>query len=154
MRHAINRYNEITNHWDLGPWTKSTNFLLMFFFLLFFMLSIDVAGLSDGSKVEKFQENCQTALEEYTRVHYPGQGVRFGKLLLRLPSLKTINSQVIEKLFFFRLGKTSMDTFIHDMVHGGASNLWQPSYIPLQWWWPRLWAHRLRCNHHDHFGHL
>lgn len=105
----------------------------MFIFVLrFFIFPLDVAGLSDGSKVEKFQENCQSALEEYCRVHYPGQGLRFGKLLLRLPSFKTINSQVIEKLFFFRLGKTSMDTFIHDMVHGGASNLWQPSYIPLQ----------------------
>ncbi|QQP54203.1 Uncharacterized protein FKW44_006958, partial [Caligus rogercresseyi] len=48
------------------------------------------------------QEKSQCALEEYTRNHYPNQPSRFGKLLLRLPSLRTVSSGVIEQLFFVR----------------------------------------------------
>ena len=59
------------------------------------------------------QEKSQCALEEYCRTQYPNQPTRFGKLLLRLPSLRTVSSAVIEQLFFVRLvGKTPIETLI------------------------------------------
>eukprot|EP00061_Rhincodon_typus_P009047 g32210.t1 len=65
-------------------------------------------GLSDPTHVENLQEKCQCALEDYTRNQYPNQPNRFGKLLLRLPSLRVVSSPVIEQLFFVRLvGDTS-----------------------------------------------
>ncbi|CAH0725050.1 unnamed protein product, partial [Brenthis ino] len=46
-------------------------------------------GLSDVPHIESLQEKSQCALEEYCRSQYPNQPTRFGKLLLRLPSLRT-----------------------------------------------------------------
>ncbi|KAL6083291.1 hypothetical protein STEG23_034476, partial [Scotinomys teguina] len=63
----------------------------------------DACGLSDVAHVESLQEKSQCALEEYVRSQYPNQPTRFGKLLLRLPSLRTVSSSVIEQLFFVRL---------------------------------------------------
>lgn len=54
----------------------------------------DACGLSDVAHIETLQEKSQCALEEYCRGQYPNQPTRFGKLLLRLPSLRTVSSQV------------------------------------------------------------
>ena len=71
------------------------------------------------------QEKSQCALEEYCRTQYPNQPTRFGRLLLRLPSLRTVSSQVIEQLFFVRLvGKTPIETLIRDMIMSGPSFQW------------------------------
>lgn len=69
------------------------------------------------------QEKSQCALEEYCRTHYPNQPTRFGRLLLRLPSLRTVSPVVIEQLFFVHLvGKTPIEILIRDMLlSNGAS---------------------------------
>ena len=85
----------------------------------------------DISQVESIQEKSQCALEDYERTQYPSQPSRFGKLLLRLPSLRTVSAEVIEQLFFVRLvGKTPIDTLIRDMLLSGGSFNW--SHSPLQ----------------------
>uniref|UniRef100_T1HFJ5 NR LBD domain-containing protein n=1 Tax=Rhodnius prolixus TaxID=13249 RepID=T1HFJ5_RHOPR len=85
----------------------------------------DACGLSDVAHIESLQEKSQCALEEYCRSQYPNQPTRFGKLLLRLPSLRTVSSQVIEQLFFVRLvGKTPIETLIRDMLLSGSSFNW------------------------------
>ncbi|KYM92433.1 Steroid receptor seven-up, isoforms B/C [Atta colombica] len=85
----------------------------------------DACGLSDVAHIESLQEKSQCALEEYCRTQYPNQPTRFGKLLLRLPSLRTVSSQVIEQLFFVRLvGKTPIETLIRDMLLSGNSFNW------------------------------
>lgn len=94
-------------------------------------LSVDACGLSDIAHVEGLQEKSQCALEEYVRSQYPNQPNRFGKLLLRLPSLRTVSSSVIEQLFFVRLvGKTPIETLIRDMLLSGSSFNWP--YMPIQ----------------------
>ncbi|TGZ46333.1 Steroid receptor seven-up, partial [Temnothorax longispinosus] len=86
---------------------------------------INACGLSDVAHIESLQEKSQCALEEYCRTQYPNQPTRFGKLLLRLPSLRTVSSQVIEQLFFVRLvGKTPIETLIRDMLLSGNSFNW------------------------------
>ncbi|XP_069767326.1 COUP transcription factor 2 isoform X2 [Narcine bancroftii] len=67
------------------------------------LFTSDACGLSDVAHIESLQEKSQCALEEYVRSQYPNQPTRFGKLLLRLPSLRTVSSSVIEQLFFVRL---------------------------------------------------
>ncbi|CAG9566362.1 unnamed protein product [Danaus chrysippus] len=87
--------------------------------------SLYACGLSDVTHIESLQEKSQCALEEYCRSQYPNQPTRFGKLLLRLPSLRTVSSQVIEQLFFVRLvGKTPIETLIRDMLLSGSSFSW------------------------------
>lgn len=91
----------------------------------------DACGLSDAAHIESLQEKSQCALEEYDRSQYPNQPTRFGKLLLRLPSLRTVSAQVIEQLFFVRLvGKTPIETLIRDMLLSGSSFSWP--YMPIQ----------------------
>lgn len=91
----------------------------------------DACGLQDGGHIESIQEKSQCALEEYCRTNYPNQPIRFGKLLLRLPSLRSVSSHVIEQLFFVRLvGKTPIETLIRDMLVSGNSYTWP--YMSLQ----------------------
>ncbi|XP_069546403.1 COUP transcription factor 2-like isoform X1 [Brachyistius frenatus] len=95
------------------------------------LFTTDACGLSDMAHVEGIQEKSQCALEEYVRSQYPNQPNRFGKLLLRLPSLRTVSSSVIEQLFFVRLvGKTPIETLIRDMLLSGSSFNWP--YMPIQ----------------------
>ncbi|XP_076465922.1 nuclear receptor subfamily 2 group F member 1-B-like [Babylonia areolata] len=95
------------------------------------LFSTDAGGLSDVAPIEAIQEKTQCALEEYVRTQYPNQPTRFGKLLLRLPSLRSVSAQVIEQLFFVRLvGKTPIETLIRDMLLSGGSFNWP--YMPLQ----------------------
>ena len=91
-------------------------------------LIADACGLSDATTIEQLQEKSQCALEEYCRTQYPNQPTRFGKLLLRLPSLRTVSASVIEQLFFVRLvGKTPIETLIRDMLLSGNTFQWPPS---------------------------
>jgi len=91
----------------------------------------DACGLSDAAHIDSLQEKSQCALEEYVRSQYPNQPTRFGKLLLRLPSLRTVSSSVIEQLFFVRLvGKTPIETLIRDMLLSGSSFNWP--YMSIQ----------------------
>ncbi|XP_069138588.1 nuclear receptor subfamily 2 group F member 1-A-like isoform X1 [Argopecten irradians] len=95
------------------------------------MNGYNACGLSDANHVESIQEKSQCALEEYVRSQYPNQPTRFGKLLLRLPSLRTVSAQVIEQLFFVRLvGKTPIETLIRDMLLSGGSFNWP--YMAIQ----------------------
>lgn len=107
-----------------------------FYLFLLFSVSVraclpDACGLSDAAHIESLQEKSQCALEEYVRSQYPNQPSRFGKLLLRLPSLRTVSSSVIEQLFFVRLvGKTPIETLIRDMLLSGSSFNWP--YMSIQ----------------------
>ncbi|XP_076443356.1 nuclear receptor subfamily 2 group F member 1-B-like isoform X2 [Babylonia areolata] len=95
------------------------------------LFSTDACGLSDLAHIESIQEKSQCALEEYVRSQYPNQPTRFGKLLLRLPSLRSVSAQVIEQLFFVRLvGKTPIETLIRDMLLSGGSFNWP--YMAIQ----------------------
>ena len=88
----------------------------------------DACGLTDPNHIEQLQEKSQCALEEYCRTQYPNQPTRFGKLLLRLPSLRTVSASVIEQLFFVRLvGKTPIETLIRDMLLSGNTFQWPNS---------------------------
>lgn len=99
--------------------------------LCFSFACTDACGLSDAAHIESLQEKSQCALEEYVRSQYPNQPSRFGKLLLRLPSLRTVSSSVIEQLFFVRLvGKTPIETLIRDMLLSGSSFNWP--YMSIQ----------------------
>ncbi|KAF5305464.1 hypothetical protein FQA39_LY01555 [Lamprigera yunnana] len=56
--------------------------------------------LREFEKVSAVQENTQLMLNKYILTAYPSQPLRFGKLLLLLPSLQTVKSSTIEELFF------------------------------------------------------
>merc|ERR1719189_2059737 len=95
------------------------------------LFTTDAPSLTDVQTIEQLQEKSQCALEEYCRTQYPNQPIRFGKLLLRLPSLRTVSPAVIEQLFFVRLvGKTPIETLIRDMIMSGPSFQWSSTSSP------------------------
>uniref|UniRef100_A0AAY5EM30 Nuclear receptor subfamily 2 group F member 6 n=1 Tax=Electrophorus electricus TaxID=8005 RepID=A0AAY5EM30_ELEEL len=95
------------------------------------LFSPDACGLTDPAHVESLQEKAQVALTEYERMQYPSQPQRFGRLLLRLPSLRAVPANLISQLFFMRLvGKTPIETLIRDMQLSGSSISWP--YVPGQ----------------------
>uniref|UniRef100_A0A3Q1J9V1 Photoreceptor-specific nuclear receptor n=1 Tax=Anabas testudineus TaxID=64144 RepID=A0A3Q1J9V1_ANATE len=76
----------------------------------------ETRGLKDPEQVENLQDQSQVMLGQHIRSHYPSQAARFGKLLLLLPSLRFVNSERIELLFFHRtIGNTPMEKLLCDM---------------------------------------
>ena len=80
-------------------------------------------NLKSSQDVEVLREKVYAALEEYTRTTYPDEPGRFAKLLLRLPSLRSISLKCLEYLFFFRLiGNVPIDEFLMEMLEAPMSN--------------------------------
>lgn len=72
--------------------------------------------LSEPSLVRNLQEQTQLTLNKYIQTAQPGQPLRFGKLLMLLPSLKAVSNTTIEELFFRRtIGNIPIERIICDM---------------------------------------
>ncbi|NWW53994.1 N2F1A protein, partial [Pedionomus torquatus] len=94
-------------------------------------LQVDAAEYACLKAVAGLQEKSQVALEEHVRRQHPSQPSRFGRLLLRLPALRSVSAPGIQQLFFSRLvGKTPIETLIRDMLLAGATLNWP--YGPMQ----------------------
>lgn len=62
---------------------------------------VGTAGLQDVQPVEMLQDQAQFVLGYYVGNHYSKQSAtRFGKLLLMLPTLRSVSQTLIEQLFF------------------------------------------------------
>jgi nuclear receptor subfamily 2 group E protein 1 len=76
----------------------------------------DVRTLADGAAVVALQDHTQLTLSKYIATAHPGQPLRFGKLLLLLPTLRTVSASTIEELFFRRtIGNIPIERIICDM---------------------------------------
>uniref|UniRef100_A0A4X2LHW6 Nuclear receptor subfamily 2 group E member 3 n=1 Tax=Vombatus ursinus TaxID=29139 RepID=A0A4X2LHW6_VOMUR len=76
--------------------------------------NLDIEKSGEGQR--NLQDQSQVMLGQHNKMHYPSQPVRFGKLLLLLPSLRFISSDRIELLFFRRtIGNTPMEKLLCDM---------------------------------------
>ncbi|XP_052792318.1 photoreceptor-specific nuclear receptor-like isoform X2 [Mya arenaria] len=76
----------------------------------------ETRGLKDPRQVESLQDQAQVMLGQHIRAQHPTQPVRFGRLLLMLPSLRLVGSGAIEKVFFGRsIGNTPMEKLLCDM---------------------------------------
>lgn len=85
--------------------------------MVLLLLFSEVRGLKSFGEVEALREKVYASLEEHTRTSHPEEPGRFAKLLLRLPSLRSIGLKCIEYLFFYRvLGDMPIDTFLLQML--------------------------------------
>ncbi|XP_062590586.1 photoreceptor-specific nuclear receptor-like [Saccostrea cucullata] len=79
----------------------------------------ETRGLKDPIQVENFQDQAQLMLSQHVRSNYPTQHVRFGRLLLMIPSLRFVSSDRVEKIFFGRtIGSVPMEKLLCDMFKG------------------------------------
>ncbi|XP_045197632.2 nuclear receptor subfamily 2 group E member 1-like [Mercenaria mercenaria] len=78
--------------------------------------SSDVKTLRDFHTVASLQDQAQMTLSKYIQTSYPTQPFRFGKLLLLLPTLKTVSGSTIEELFFRKtIGSIPIERLLIDM---------------------------------------
>lgn len=83
--------------------------------------------------MEGLQERTQCALEDYIRTQYPNQPTRFGKLLLRLPSLRLIRPGTVEELFFPSIGLgNTVESALNEMLVISST----PQSVPSPNSWP------------------
>ncbi|XP_048735469.2 photoreceptor-specific nuclear receptor-like [Ostrea edulis] len=79
----------------------------------------ETRGLKDPLQVENFQDQAQLMMLQHVRSNYPTQHVRFGRLLLMIPSLRFVPSDRVEKIFFGRtIGSVPMEKLLCDMFKG------------------------------------
>lgn len=72
--------------------------------------------LIDPGQVMRVQDEVQLSLSKYIASVYPEQPLRFGKLLMLLPTLKNVYSETIEDLFFKNtIGNIPIVRIISDM---------------------------------------
>lgn len=78
--------------------------------------SSETRTVSDLSAIATLQDQTQFTLNKYIQTAHPGQPLRFGKLLLLLPVLRTVSNNTIEELFFRRtIGNIPIERIICDM---------------------------------------
>lgn len=78
--------------------------------------------LNDSSRVSRIQDDTQLTLNKYITSTYPEQPLRFGKLLLFLPTLRNVSGEVIEDLFFRKtIGNIPIVRIISDMYKSQPS---------------------------------
>jgi len=76
--------------------------------------------LKEVKVIEALQDQAQLTLSKYISIAYPTQPLRFGRLLLLLPLLKTVAPKTIENLFFRKtIGNISIEKIICDMYKSG-----------------------------------
>ncbi|XP_045470767.1 retinoic acid receptor RXR-alpha-B isoform X2 [Harmonia axyridis] len=86
------------------------------------LLNHDVRGLQSVPEVTVLREKVYSLLEEYNRATHPNEAGRFSKLLLRLPSLRSVGLKCTEPLFFFKVVNTPLDTFLTEIFENSAEN--------------------------------
>ena len=76
----------------------------------------EMKELRDPATITSLQEQAQLTLAKYVSNSYPTQPLRYGKLLLLLPKLKSISGKAIEELFFKKtIGAIPIERIICDM---------------------------------------
>ncbi|XP_067628991.1 photoreceptor-specific nuclear receptor isoform X1 [Eurosta solidaginis] len=76
----------------------------------------ETRGLKDPVQIENLQDQAHVMLSQHTKSQFMTQIARFGRLLLMLPLLRTVNSHKIELIYFQRtIGNTPMEKVLCDM---------------------------------------
>ncbi|KAJ8983263.1 hypothetical protein NQ317_015612 [Molorchus minor] len=79
--------------------------------------------LADPAKITSLQDETQLTLNRYIATAHPGQPLRFGKLMLSLPSLRNVSTNTIEQLFFRQtIGNIPIVRIICDMYRAQPSS--------------------------------
>ncbi|XP_071955844.1 nuclear receptor subfamily 2 group E member 1-like isoform X2 [Antedon mediterranea] len=73
-------------------------------------------ALKEPHQVETLQDQAQVMLSDYERTAYPRESVRFGKLLLLLPAIRSVCPKLIENMFFREtIGSVPIERLLADM---------------------------------------
>ena len=77
----------------------------------------DASGIQDKQAVMTLQGTMLECLRKYTISTYPGQPCRYGKILLRLPALRSISACAAERFLSMSLDSTiKMNALVMEMM--------------------------------------
>lgn len=83
----------------------------------------DHPALIGARQVEKFQDKAYQELRAYISQTFPDNQDRFPKLLLRLPTLRSLQPNIMEELFFAGLiGNVQIDSIIPHILRMGTND--------------------------------
>lgn len=87
-------------------------------------VSVETKSLCDVAGVSLVQDHTQLTLNKYISSAYPDQPLRFGKLLMFLPKLRSVSGETIENLFFRKtIGDIPIERIICDMYKSTTSDV-------------------------------
>ncbi|KAG8141795.1 hypothetical protein E2320_006473, partial [Naja naja] len=90
-------------------------FVTLKFLILF---SLDVKYVENSSVVKEAQEKANTALMEYTIVHYPHTMDKFRHLLIQLADIRALSMQAEDYLYHKHLGgEVPCNNLLIEMLH-------------------------------------
>ncbi|KAE8602754.1 hypothetical protein XENTR_v10014111 [Xenopus tropicalis] len=76
----------------------------------------ELRSFRNAAAIAALQDEAQLTLNSYIHTRYPTQPCRFGKLLLLLPALRSINPSTIEEVFFKKtIGNVPITRLLSDM---------------------------------------
>lgn len=94
------------------------------YLLCFCAFHLGCKGLQSVDEVEMLRDKVYVALEDYCRSAHPDEPGRFAKLLLRLPSLRSVGLKCLEHLFFYKLiGDSPIDTFLMEVLESSHDHV-------------------------------
>ena len=77
----------------------------------------DAAGVQDKTAVTKLQCQILDSLRKYIIRTYPNEPRRYGKILLRLPALRTISAKAAERFLSMSLdGSVKMNALVLEIM--------------------------------------
>ncbi|CAC5359026.1 unnamed protein product [Mytilus coruscus] len=77
----------------------------------------DAAGLKDKPKILAMQGKILESLRRYTATQYPNDPRRYSKILLRLPSLRSVSAKAAERFLSLSLdGSLQLNSLVLDMI--------------------------------------
>ncbi|ESO93837.1 hypothetical protein LOTGIDRAFT_104793 [Lottia gigantea] len=77
----------------------------------------DAIGIQDKLQVLGLQTKILDALRRYTSRNYPTETRRYGKILLRLPALRTVSAKAAEKFLSLTLdGSIQLNDLVFEMI--------------------------------------
>ena len=78
---------------------------------------VDTDNLMEPAQVQTLQTKTQRALEEYILSRYSDKANRQGQVLIKLFFLRSVESSIIEQLFFMdMIGRASIHTLVEDIL--------------------------------------
>ncbi|CAH1796409.1 unnamed protein product [Owenia fusiformis] len=81
------------------------------------LLAPDAAGITEKSTVMALQNKILEALRHYQLQTYPTDSRRYGKMLLRLPALRTVSAKATEQFLTLTVeGSVQMDTLTSELL--------------------------------------
>lgn len=85
---------------------------------LLLICPLDAAGLKDKEKLTRLQSHYLECLRLYQLHRYKENGLkRYGKFLLRLPSLRIVSAKAMENFFSLRLdGKIEITDLVEEIL--------------------------------------